>query len=73
MAKVYGLRSLIYAKYDSESKLATELGWPRQRLNKITNGIKEPDIYEVKALADKLGRSVSEMVDIFLDTESPNG
>jgi len=73
MAKVYALRSLIYAKYDSEAKLAADLGWPRQRLNKITNGTKEPDLDEVKALADKLERPFSEIAFIFLNDKSPIG
>lgn len=72
MAKIYALRSLIYAKYDSEAKLADDLGWPRQRLNKITNGTKEPDLDEVKALAKKLDRPFSEIAFIFLDQKSPN-
>ena len=72
MAKIYGLRSLIYAKYDSEAKLAEELGWPRQRLNKITNGSKEPDLNEVKVLAEKLDRPFSDIAFIFLDQRSPN-
>ena len=72
MAKIYALRSLIYAKYDSEAKLADELGWPRQRLNKITNGTKEPDLDEVKVLAEKLDRPFSDIAFIFLDKKSPN-
>ena len=72
MAKIYALRALIYAKYDSEAKLADELGWPRQRLNKITNGTKEPDLDEVKVLAEKLDRPFSDIAFIFLDQKSPN-
>ena len=72
MAKVLELRGLIYSKYESEAQLASELGWPRQRLNNITNGTKEPDLEEVAALAGKLDRSVSEIVHIFLRQKSPN-
>lgn len=72
MAKIYALRSLIYAKYDSEAKLAEDLGWPRQRLNRITNGSKEPDLDEVKVLAEKLDRPFSDIAYIFLDQKSPN-
>ena len=73
MAKVNELRGLIYGKYESESRLADDLGWPKQRLNKITNGNKEPDLEEVVALAGKLGTSVEKMVYIFLHHKSPNG
>ena len=71
--KIKELRGLIYSKFDSESEMAKFLGWPRQRLNKITNGIKEPDIKELNELAEALGRSVGDIAKIFLDCESPNG
>ena len=66
MAKIYPVRSLIYAKYDSEAELCRELGWPRQRLNRITNGTKEPDIREVKILAEKLECPFEKLADMFL-------
>lgn len=72
MAKVRALRAMIYARYDSEAQLANELNWPRQRLNLITNGAKEPDLGEVKALSEKLNCPLGEMVNIFLTQESPN-
>ncbi len=49
--KVKELKGLIYSKFNSESDLARHLGWARQKLNKITNGIKEPDITELNELA----------------------
>lgn len=72
MAKIYRLRSLIYAKYDSEAQLAADLGWTRQRLNRITNGVKEPDLDEIRELSEKLGVQIQEVVSIFLDEKSPN-
>lgn len=72
MAKVSELRGLIYGKYDSEAQLAAELGWTRQRLNSITNGVKEPDLDEVAALAQKLDKTIEEVVQIFLQYKSPN-
>lgn len=71
--KIKELRGLIYSKFDSESEMANFLGWPRQRLNKITNGIKEPDIKELNQLAEALGKSVGDIAQIFLNRESPNG
>ena len=50
MAKILALNGLIHGKYESQAQLANVLGWPRQRLNKIVNGDKEPDLDEVKAL-----------------------
>ncbi|SMC38066.1 helix-turn-helix domain-containing protein [Papillibacter cinnamivorans] len=71
--KVKELRSLIFSRYDSESALACDLGWPRQKLNKITNGKKEPDIEELNQLAIKLGQPVGDIAHIFLRYKSPNG
>lgn len=71
-AKVRELRGLIYSKFDSEAEMAAAIGWPRQRLSKITNGIKEPDVNELNALANPLGKSVGDIAQIFLRYKSPN-
>lgn len=71
MAKIRELDSLIHAKYDREAGLARDLGWTRQRLNKITNGGKEPDLEEVRALARQLERPFEEIAFIFLNQKSP--
>ena len=72
MARVTELKGLIYGKYDSETQLANDLGWTKQRLNVITTGRREPDLEEVAALAGKLGTTVEDMVYIFLRHKSPN-
>lgn len=72
MANVMELRGLIYGKYDTETQLANELGWSKQRLNVITTGRREPNLEEVEALAGKLDRSVEDMVYIFLRHKTPN-
>ena len=68
MAKILALNGLIHGKYESQAQLADVLGWPRQRLNKIVNGDKEPDLDEVKALADALDDSLEHIANIFLAT-----
>ena len=65
MAKLMELSSLIHGKYNSESQLARDLGWSRQRLNMLTNGRKEPDLDEAIALADKLDVSLDVIASIF--------
>lgn len=72
MAKIRELRGLIYDRYDTETELAADLGWTKQRLNLITNGVREPSLREVEALAGKLGKTVEEMCYIFLRQKSPN-
>ncbi len=71
--KIKELRGLIYSNFNSESEFARVLGWSRQRLNKITNGIKEPNVTELNALAIPLNKSVGEMAKFFLESKSPNG
>ena len=73
MAKILALNGLIHSKFDSEAKMADALGWPRQRLNKIANGDKEPDLNEVREMADVLGESFMTVANIFLVRQSPNG
>lgn len=70
--KVYELRGAIYSQFKSEAACAEEMGWPRQKLSKITNGYKEPDIEEVVQLANTLGYTIEGMINIFLRRKSPN-
>lgn len=67
--KVKELRGLIYSKFNSEAEFARQLGWSRQKLNKITNGGKAPNVLELNALAIPLNKSVGEMAEIFLKCE----
>lgn len=72
MAKILALNGLIHSKFENEARMAKALGWPRQRLNKITNGEKEPDLYEVRDISGVLGESFMTVAQIFLDRKSPN-
>lgn len=67
------IKGVILERYKSESALAQELGWPRQRLNKITTGVRKPTIEEVNCLSIALGVSVERLLQIFLKKKSPNG
>jgi len=73
MAKIKELSGLIHGMYNHESDFAKELGWPRQKLNKITNGVKEPDLTEASEIAEALGQPLNYIIDIFLRSKSPNG
>ena len=72
MAKILALNGLIHSKFGSEVKMADAMGWSKQRLNKITNGYKEPDLFEVRDISDVLGVSFMTVAQIFLDMKSPN-
>lgn len=60
------LKEMIRAKFGSEASMARSIGWSRQRLNKITTGVKEPDVGELSAIANGLGEPVGVIADIFL-------
>ena len=59
--KVKELRGIIYSKFDSEADMAKAMGWTRQRLSKITNGLKEPDVNELNDMANPLNMTVGEI------------
>lgn len=73
MAKIRALCGLIHSKYDFEIQLAREIGWSKQRLNRITTGAKEPDLSEVYVLSKALNVPFEQMANIFLQAKSPNG
>lgn len=73
MAKNMALRGLIYSHFPNESTMAQAMGWSRQRLNKITNGKKEPTIAEVQYIAVVLGVPFMDVARIFLQMQSPSG
>ena len=64
--KIYELRSIIYGKFDSQTKFANELGWSKQRISKISSGKKEPTISETSKIAKALGIDISVIADIFV-------
>ena len=67
MAKSLELNGMIHTKFKSEAEMADALGWNRQRLNKITNRRKEPNLDEVYAMSRVLDRSFIEIAKIFLE------
>lgn len=73
MGKVRPLIGMIYSKYDTQAQLARKMGWDRRRLNRITNGAKEPDLSEAAELAKMLDVPIERIADIFLSEKSPNG
>ena len=66
MAKNMQLNGAIHAVFDTESAMAKSLGWSRQRLNKITNGRKVPDLFEVNDMARVLNMPFSSVAGFFL-------
>ena len=71
MPKVKAVRGLIYSKFNSEAEFAHYLGWKKQKLSKITNGQKQPDLQEVSEMSKALGIGMTELTNIFLSQKSP--
>ncbi|MCL1873635.1 MAG: helix-turn-helix transcriptional regulator [Clostridiales bacterium] len=69
--KVKALRGIIYTKFDSEANCAKAMGWHRQKLSKITNGTKIPDLFELEQLSKALDVPLSQLAKIFLTQKSP--
>jgi len=65
-SKIYELRSIIYGKFDSQTKLADALGWSKQRISKISSGKKEPSIREAHRIAEVLEMDIATVVEIFV-------
>ena len=53
--KIKELDSLIYGEFDSQAEFAREIGWGKQKLNKIVNGEQTPSIIDVQTIAEGLG------------------
>jgi len=67
------LNGLIHNQFESQSDMAAAMGWSRQRLNKILNGKKKPDLDEVCAMARTLGVPFMTVAQFFLTNLSPIG
>lgn len=63
---IMAFRGLIHAKYKNESAMARALDWPRQRLNRITTGAREPNVRELNAMAQALDTGVADIIQFFL-------
>lgn len=64
------LRGMIYARFKTEADCARQLGWPKQKLNYITNGKRMPDIKDTVELANTLQVDAGSLISIFLARES---
>ena len=61
-----GIKAVIYGKFQTEMAGAAQMGWARQRLNKITQGKKEPTASELAAIAKATGKGIDDIAKIFL-------
>ena len=68
-----GIKTAIHERFPTESACASAMGWPRQRLNKITQGKKEPSVSELGQISTATEMSLDVIAQIFLTYWSPNG
>lgn len=73
MAKNLEFSGMIHSKFESESAFARYLGWSRQRVWRITNNQKVPDLFELDSMAKALDKSINDVAHIFLPSKSPSG
>ena len=66
------IKAVIYGKFQTETACAAQMGWPRQRLNKIVQGKKEPTASELDAIAKATETAIDSIAKIFLIYWSPN-
>ena len=52
--KANELRGAIYARFKDLSAFAKRLGWSRQRLSYIVNGVREPNLSDIQEIATAL-------------------
>lgn len=71
--KVKAFRGLIYSKFDSEAEFARAMGWQRQKVSKLSNGTRQPNLEEIDIMAKTLEVTELELFHIFLANKSPNG
>lgn len=66
------LMALIHGRFKSEAAFADEIGWYRQKLNKVLSGEQRVTIEEVNQIADGLGVPFMLVANIFLRMMSTN-
>ena len=66
MIDINKLRGAIYTKHEHVSEFAAALGWPRQRVSMILRGNQKVNVNDAALIADKLGLTDAETLQIFL-------
>ena len=64
------LRGAVYEKFPSSSACAVNIGWTKQKLSNILNGLQIPNVYDIKLIAESCELSNEKLLDIFLPERS---
>lgn len=60
MQENMSIRGLVLSKYKSISAFAREIGWGRQKAQRILNGIQEPTLSDIEKMAFLLNIKTAE-------------
>ena len=69
---INNVKGAVYARFKDIADLANTLGWSRQKLSPIVNGLKEPDLSDIQAMAKAMEMDVFELTLFFLELKSQN-
>ena len=68
--KVNRVRGAIYARFKDIAQLADVLGWSRQKLSALANGVREPSLNDIQLLAKAMEMDVELLTSFFLELQS---
>ena len=60
------LSRIIHGKYRSEEEFASDMGWNRQKMNRIKTGKQLPDIAELNLMSELLDVGAADLLMVFL-------
>ena len=70
--KVNRVRGAIYSRFKDIAQLANVLGWSRQKLSALANGVREPSLNDIQLMANAMEMDVELLTSFFLELQSQN-
>ena len=68
--KVNNVKGAIYARFKDIANLADILGWSRQKLSALANGVREPSLNDIQLMANAMEMNVEILTSFFLELRS---
>ena len=68
--KVNRVKGAIYARFKDIAQLADVLGWSRQKLSALANGVREPSLNDIQLMANAMDMNVDLLTSFFLELKS---
>ena len=67
---VNNVKGAIYARFKDIAHLADILGWSRQKLSALANGVREPSLNDIQLMANAMEMNVELLTSFFLELQS---